>query len=414
MRSDLAQSERPVKFAVPRQIGATRLLIITIDAPFLVTHRLSLARAAREAGYDVAIAGPIDPGSGRGDLAAVCTIREAGLTYHEIPLRRASTSPLNELKLLAALDALLKQVKPDLIHCVGMKPVLYAGAIARLRRIPAVHAVTGLGTTFMGEGVKAGLGRFALLRAFAFAFANPRAHVIFQNPDDRALFARARVIDSRHTFLVRGTGADLKVFRPLSAGDPRREGLPVVMLAARLIAAKGVREFAGAAKRLAARGLKARFVLLGQRDPENPTCISETELAQWQEAGTLEWWGHATDMAKALRQADIFCLPSYYREGIPKVLIEAAATGLPIVTTDMPGCREVVRHGYNGLLVPPRDEAALDQALERLLSDATFRQEAGVRSREVAAAEFSLDAFLTASLAVYQAALEIPTRAASA
>ena len=408
MKTDLAHPERAAEAPPPAKGRPTRLLIIAIDAPFLVTHRLPLAcAAAREAGFDVHIAAPIDPASTREDERARQRIEAEGLTFHRIPLKRSSMDPWREWQLVRVLDALIDTIKPDLIHCVGMKPVLYAGALARLKRLPAVHAVTGLGHTFMGQTLPARLRRFLLMRFYAFAFGGRQACVIVQNPDDRALFAKAHAIEPRRTFLLRGTGADLTRFKPRTAETASKGEPLVVMLAARLIEAKGIRDFVAAAETIRVRGgVQVRFVLLGTRDAENPTCVAEADLERWHATGVIEWWGHSDDMPDMLRKADVFCLPSWYREGIPKVLIEAAASGLPIVTTDMPGCREVVRDSENGFLVPPRDPKALVAALLRLLEDPALRHRFAVRAREIAVAEFSLDAFLTASLAVYRAALE--------
>jgi glycosyltransferase involved in cell wall biosynthesis len=383
-----------------------RLLYITVDAPFFVTHHLSLAKAARNEGYDVHIAAPLRHGSLRGDEKAAQQIEAEGLPFHDIPLRRSSTGPVTELSLFAALHALVNRVGPNLVHCIGMKPNLYGGFLARLKGLPCVLAVIGLGSPFLGSGRRADMRRALILRAFAFASGHRSCFVTVENTDDRDTFLRVKAIDPERTFLVRGVGADLSLFYPRSARERREEDPPIIMLASRLIAAKGIREFVAAARRVKSAGVPARFVLVGERDPENPTCIAQAELKGWQEEQVVEWWGYSADMPRTLHQADVFCLPTYYREGLPKVLIEAAATGLPLIATDIAGCRDIVRHGENGLLVPPRDVDRLTDALRRLINDPALRQSLGRRSRALAEEKFSLEAFLAASLAIYRKALD--------
>jgi glycosyltransferase involved in cell wall biosynthesis len=391
---------------------AIRLLIVTVDAPFFVTHHLPLAKAARKEGYVVHIAAPMHKDSLRGDEAAVQQIEGDGFAFHNIPLRRSSVSPLAELSLISALRDLMSRVAPGLVHCIGMKPILYAGSLARINGLPSVHAVIGLGSAFMRTDAKAAMRRWMIMRAFAFASNHRRCCVTVENTGDRELLLRAKAINPKRTFLVPGVGADLALFHPRTPDQSGQEGPPVVMFASRLIAAKGVHDFVEAARRIKAAGVPARFVLLGGRDPENPTCITEGELQEWQEEHVVEWWGYSADMPNVLRRADIFCLPTYYREGLPKVLIEAAATGLPIVATEIPGCCDIVKQGQNGLLVPPHDVDRLEAALLRMITDPKLRQAAGARSREIAVAGFSLEKFLAASLSIYRTALDATARRA--
>lgn len=382
-----------------------RLLYITVDAPFFVTHHLALAKAARNEGYEVHVAAPLRHGSLRGDEKAVRLIEAEGFLFHDIPLRRSSTGPVTEFSLIGALHDLLNRVSPTLVHCIGMKPNLYGGFLARLRGLPCVLAVIGLGSTFLGSGSRAAMRRALVLRVFAFASKNESCFVTVENWEDRDTFLRAHAIDAQRTFLLPGVGADLSLFYPCSTLERGGDRPPLVMLASRLIAAKGVREFVAAARRVRSAGVPARFVLVGERDPDNPTCITQEELKGWLKEQIVEWWGHSACMPETLRKADVFCLPTYYREGLPKVLIEAAATGLPLVTTDIAGCRDIVRHGENGLLVPPRDADQLAHALMQVIKDPALRQAFGKQSRAIAEEGFSLEAFLTESLAIYRKAL---------
>ncbi|HJP23321.1 MAG TPA: glycosyltransferase family 4 protein [Alphaproteobacteria bacterium] len=372
--------------------AAKKILFLLNDAPFFVSHRLALAVAARHAGMEVHVAVPFE-------ARAVATIRAAGIEHHDYPLRRGSRGPLGELRLIFAMARLLRRIKPDLLHCVTMKPVLYGGLLARLMGLPAVvHAITGLGYLFLIEGAAARLQRRFVLALYRFALGHGNSRAIFQNPDDLELFRQHGLVEPARVVMIRGCGVDMALFQP-APGEP---GL--VIFPARIIGDKGAREFVEAAGLLKQRGRAARCVLVGRTDPDNPTYISEAEIKGWQDQGIVEWWGFEDDMPGLLGRAEIVCLPSY-REGLPRVLIEAAAAGKPIVTSDVPGCREVVTEGDNGFLAPARDGAAVAEALERLLADAKLRQRLGERSRERAVAEFSVEEFIAASLTTYRAVL---------
>lgn len=369
-----------------------RLLFLLNDAPFFVTHRLAVAKAARAAGCDVHVALPFD-------AAAWEIIGAAGVTLHEIPLRRGARAVLGELKLIARIWALVGELRPGIVHAVTMKPVLYGGAIARLRRVPGVvHAITGLGYLFLIQGGIASLQRALVKRLYGFALGHPNARVIFQNPDDLNLFLRSRLVDPANVVMIRGCGVDMAQFAP----TPEPAGPPVVLFPARVIGDKGAREFVQAARILKSEGIAATFRLAGRTDPDNPTDVGEAAIHGWEREGMVEWRGFATDMPAEFARCHVVCMPPY-REGLPRVLIEAAACGRAIVTTDVPGCREVVKDGDNGLLVPARDGVALAAALRRLLTDPALRAAMARRGRERAVAEFSVGAFVADSLAAYRA-----------
>lgn len=370
-----------------------RLLFVVNEALFFTTHRMPVALAMRDLGAEVHVAAPpVEP------YAAI--IRDGGLRFHPIPLVRGGMSPAAELKLILALRRLLTALRPDLAHLVAMKPIAYGGPLARALGVPAVVlAVTGLGHLFSETTAGTGLARALVTRLYGAAFAHPNARVIFQNPDDLALFAAAGRVEPSRTVIIRGCGVDPQVFAP----RPEPEGEPVVMFPGRLIAAKGVRVFVDAARRLKEAGVGARFVLVGRTDPENPTSVAEREIRAWDQAGLVEWWGFRRDMPETYAKAHVVCVPSHYREGVPRNLIEAAACGRAIVTTDAPGCREIVRAGENGLLVPPRDPMATADAIRRLLEDAGLRRRLAARGREIACAEFAEARFVADHLAIYRA-----------
>ena len=368
-----------------------KLLFTVNDAGFFLSHRLAIAQAARDAGYDVHVA--TAPG------AAVARIRDLGFTHHPVPLSRRGLNPVAEIGTLWSLFRLYRRLSLALIHHVTIKPVLYGGIAARLAGTPAVvSAVTGLGYVFIRRGWKASLLQYAIKTGYRWSLKRRGARVIFQNPDDREIFLTQGMANAKDSVLIKGSGVDVTRFIPA----PEPEGLPVVVLPARMLWDKGVGEFVEAARRLNKDSPRARFVLVGDSDDGNPTAIPAAELRHWLDEGAVEWWGFRSDMATVLQQAHIVCLPSY-REGLPKSLIEAAACGRPIVSCDVPGCREIARAGENALLVPPRDSTALAEALGRLIGDAALRQGFGRRGREIVEAEFSLDRVISETLDLYAA-----------
>ncbi len=368
-----------------------RVLIVVNDAAFFLSHRLALALGARDAGLDVHVATPGD--------AASPQIEAHGLPFHPIPLSRRGTSPVAELSTLAALIKLYRSVKPDLVHHVTAKAFLWGGLAARIARVPAVvHAVSGLGYIFIAKGAKARALRGALRIAYRTATAHPNCAVIFQNEDDRNAFAD--VIRTSHIVFIQGSGVDLKRFRvaPLPS-----DGIPVVLLPSRMLWDKGVGEFVDAARDLLRRGVVARFVLAGGLDPANPAAIASKQLTEWAQEGVVEWWGHREDMPDVLARATLVCLPSY-REGMPKALLEACALGRPIVTTDVPGCRDVLGGGTFGVLVPARNSGALADAIAQLLSDPA-RLERMAGEAALRGLDFSVDGVVDRTVALYRALL---------
>lgn len=370
-------------------MASRRLLYLFNDAPFFLSHRLPVARAAAATGYDVHVATPPSP--------AAAGLARYGLTHHPIALTRRGVNPAGQLASLAAIVRLYHRLRPDLIEHATIKPVLYGGLAARVLRRPAVVSwMTGLGFVFISQGARAALVRRAVAAGYRAALRRPGSWVIFENPDDRDLFATRGLTDPGRTRLIRGAGVDMSLFHP----TPEEPGVPVVVLAARMLRDKGVVEFVEAARTLRSSGARAKFVLAGAADPDNPAGLPEAQLRTWHDEGSIEWWGQRDDMADVLRRAHIVCLPSY-REGLPKVLVEAAASGRAIVATDAPGCREVVRHEWNGLLVPVRNALALAQAIGRLLADPAERERMGARGRERVEEQFSERYVIQQTLAVY-------------
>lgn len=366
-----------------------RLLYLFNDASFFLSHRLPVARAAAADGYEVHVATPPSP--------AAATLTRYALTHHPIALTRRGVSPAAQLASLVAIARLYRRLRPGLIEHATIKPVLYGGMVARALHQPAVVSwMTGLGFVFIAQGTGAGLVRRAVAAGYRTALRRPGSWVIFENPDDRDLFVARGLTDPARTGIIRGAGVDMTVFQPM----PEEPGIPIVVLAARMLRDKGVVEFVEAARALRSSGAVARFVLAGAADPGNPAGLPEAQLRAWHVEDSVEWWGQRDDMADVFRRAHVVCLPSY-REGLPKVLVEAAASGRAIVATDAPGCREVVRHEWNGLLVPVRDATALAKAIGRLLADPAERARMGARGRERVEDQFSDRQVIRETLAVY-------------
>jgi glycosyltransferase involved in cell wall biosynthesis len=369
-----------------------RLLIVVNDPAFFLSHRLPVATAAREAGFDVHVA----TADGRG----IDRILAAGLAHHRIPLSRSGTRPMGELKLILALYRLFRELQPDVVHLVTIKPVLYGGIVARMARVPAVVlAVSGLGFVFLDRGPRAALVRTFVSVLYRLAFGKRILRVIFQNPDDREALIRAAGLTRDKSLLIPGSGIDLSSYA--DTAFPASGSAPVVVMAARLLREKGVHEFVAAAHLLRDRGVIARFWLAGEPDPDSPGGVREADLSAWRAAGVVELLGPRDDIAHVFSQSDLVVLPSY-REGLPKVLVEAAACGRAVVTSDVPGCRDAIVHNVTGLLVSPRDVVSLADAIERLLADQTLRQRMGRAGRAFAERTFSIESVVAAHLAVYR------------
>lgn len=371
-----------------------KILYFITEDWYFCSHRLPLALAARDAGYDVAVVTNVN------EHADV--IRRAGIRLIPFDLSRKGMNPASELAVLARLIALYRKEKPDIVHQVAMKPVLYGSLAARLSGVSrVVNALAGLGYIFTSDQPKARFLRPVIGSAFRGLLNSRRSRLILQNQDDRAKFIRKRFISEKRIRLIRGSGVDTAVFVP----TPEPPGVPVVILPSRMLWDKGVREFVDAAGQLKKRGISARFVLVGDADPHNPSAIPTEQLTAWHAEGAVEWWGRRDDMPAVFEQSHIVCLPSY-REGLPKVLLEAASCGRPIVTTDTPGCRDVVRQGENGLLVPVRGTAELADALQLLIEQPALRKKMGCKGREIVVSEFALEKVVAKTMNIYRELLK--------
>jgi glycosyltransferase involved in cell wall biosynthesis len=380
-----------------------RLLLLITEDWYFWSHRLELARAAQSAGWDVSIGTRVRDHGKR--------IEDEGFHLHPLRLVRSSRNPLRELLAIFELVRLYRRVRPDVVHHVALKPILYGSVAARVSRVPAVvNGFAGLGYTFTESGERKGVLRSMIGMALRWAVALPRSRVVFQNEDDAREFANAGIVRLDQIRIIHGTGVDTDKFVPPPVHHDGNQD-PLVVLAGRMLWDKGISEFVEAARLLSASSVRARCVIVGMVDEENPAAISEMQLRAWQKEGVVQWWGHRDDMPDVLASAQIVVLPSY-REGFPKVLLEAAACARPLVATDVPGCRAIVKDGINGFLVPPKDPISLCQALVKLLQDPALRARMGAQGREMVVKEFSVDRISRETLNLYHELLG-PARSAA-
>lgn len=399
------RSETAVTTAVGAgDVAPGKVLLVVNGVQKFFTHRGGLALGLRERGWEVEMVVPDDEDDS--------VIRDAGIPTHSVPLVRSSMSPVTESKTVLALAKLYTERAPVLVHHFTPKPVIYGGIAARLADVPGVvSSIAGLEYPFISDSVQARTLRALAALGYRLALSGDGSRVIFENSSDLDEFVERGLADRSISRVIVGAGVDVEKFRP-----PAEEREPVrVLLAARMLRQKGVVEFVEAARRLRSEGAGALFLLVGDRDPTNPTSIETEQLRAWGREQGLEWVGRLPHdrMPELMRSVDVVCLPSY-REGAAKVLLEAAAAGRAIVTTDVPGCREAVEPGESGLLVPPRDPDALAEALGRLVRDPRLRRRMGRRGRELAVERFSIEVVVEKTAEIYRdLAGEVRSRAVS-
>lgn len=373
---------------------ANKVVLFANTDWYLYNFRRSLALTLEQRGYEVLLLSPPGPYGAK--------LQELGLRWEPLPMDRRSLNPLRETLLLMYLWRLFRRERPTLVHGFTIKCAVYGSLAARLSRAPArVNAVAGMGYVFTSDDLKARILRPLVRTLMRTAMGGRDARLILQNPDDVALFEDAGLVDSTRIRLIRGSGVDCSRFlaRDVSLRDPAQ---PLrVLLAARLLWDKGLAEFVEAARQLHGEGRAIDFLLAGDPDPGNPAAVPEAAVRGWDSEGLLQWLGHVDDMAALLDSVDVVVLPSY-REGLPKGLIEAAACALPLVTTDVPGCREVVSDEVDGLIVPPRDGSALAHAIGRLHDDPLLAARLGAAARAKALSQFDERIVIDDTIAVYR------------
>jgi glycosyltransferase involved in cell wall biosynthesis len=372
-------------------MSRSKLLIVVNDVPFFLSHRLPIAVAALARGYDVAVAAPVHQ--------RVAELTAAGVVHIGLPMPRKRGSLLGEVRAIHRLWKIVSTFRPDVAHLITAKPIIFGGALCRIRGIPVLAAISGLGHVFVYDDFRSRVAKTALLAGYRFALKRRHALAIFQNRDNLGVF-QANGIANERSVLIRGSGTDLSSYDP----TPPTNDVPTVLLPARMLWTKGVGEFVEAARILKSRGYKARFLLAGSNDPGNPANIDEAQLQAWADEGAIEWIGFRRDMADVLKCTDVVVLPSYL-EGLPKTIVDAAAAGRPTVTTNVPGCRDAVIDGRTGLLCEARDPHDLAEKIATLLDDPERRELMGQQARSFAVREFDIQKVVEVHLECYQALL---------
>jgi glycosyltransferase involved in cell wall biosynthesis len=392
-------AQSPVSLPPPAAGRRAKLLFLTTEDWYFCSHRLPVARAARDAGLDVVVATRV--------RAHAAAIRREGFALRPLPWRRRGDGAFAAARAVAAIARLYRAERPDIVHHVALKPVLF-GSLARRLAFAAgadspatVDSLVGLGSGFSATDRAAWLRRLLLQLALRLAVGGGAGRVIVQNPEDGAALAKFGV-DRRRIALIRGSGIDIQHFRPLR--DPGGDTIRVALVS-RMIRQKGVLEAASAIRRLRARGLPVELLLAGPTDPDNADSLGVETLAALAAEPGIGWLGPVADVREVWRDAAIAVLPSTYGEGVPKALLEAAACARPIVASDVPGCREVVRPGETGVLVPARDPEALAEAIAALAADPALRRRLGHAARALVERVFAEEIVARETLAIYRALL---------
>ncbi len=374
----------------PAPTAAVKILLLANSDWFLHRFNGELIRTLHRTGSEVVLAGP------RGDYSR--RFEAEGLPWRPWRVSRRRLLPWQEMSSLWQLRRLLRRERPDVVHAFTLKTALYSAAVCALPRSPQlVCSITGLGYLYANHGLRAKLLRRLLLILGRRLF--PRHQMIFLNRDDFQELRRAGLVAAGRGTVIGGSGVDLQRFSVQPWCD---DGPPWVVLPARMLHSKGIEDFVHAAAALRDRGSNARFALVGDLDADSPDGIAGPLLEDWCRRCGVEYWGFRDDMIGVYRRAAIVCLPSFYREGVPTVLLEAAACGRPVVTTDMPGCRDAVQDGVSGRLVPPRDTEALERVLASLLAAPQDLRRMGQAARRRVEERFSVQRVVEATLAVYR------------
>jgi glycosyltransferase involved in cell wall biosynthesis len=374
-------------------VDMKRILLVANTDWYLYNFRLSLALYLARQGLEVVLVSPA------GEYTR--TLQEKGLRWVEWRVGRQTLAPWKELRSALQLIQIYRQEKPALVHHCTAKAVTYGSLAAILSRIPgAINNITGLGVMFSRQDAKARVVRQMMQGLYWLADRHPNCATIFENPADQEYFLSKRLTSPERTWLIEGVGVDVDAFMPV----PEPAGVPVVVLPARMLWDKGVGILVEASPLLKKKA-QARLALVGRPDAGNPGTVDEPTLRRWVEEGAVEWWGWQADMRSVYASCHIVTLPSSYGEGVPTSLLEAAASGRPIVASDIPGCRAIVVHGENGLLVPPGNAEALSDALASLINDADLRKKMGNAGRQRVLEKFSKDRINAATLVVYQKVL---------
>ena len=367
-----------------------RLLFLVNSDDFFISHRLEIGLSALKEGFDVYIASSIDKENN--------ILKKYGFKTQHIDLDRSSTSLFsNTVYFIKVLKIFLK-IQPDIIHLITIKPVIFGGIAARLLGIKSVIvAISGLGYIFISKGFISKLRLYFIKFLYRLSLNNNNVQLIFQNNSDKEIILDICSIDKSRIHLIKGSGVDLNKFKY----TPLPKGVPSILFASRLLYDKGLKEFISAAELIKKDGYKANFILVGKPDLQNPASISFDQLENYISKGNIDWHGYKGDIYPVLIESYLIVLPSY-REGLPKILIEAAACGRPVVTTDVPGCRDAIINGKTGLLVPSKNHTALAEAIKDLITNYSKSETLGLEARKFAEKNFDIKNVVSKHLEIYR------------
>lgn len=370
-----------------------KIIYLVSEDWYFCSHRLPLGIAAREAGAEVIVATRVNDHRAQ--------IEAAGLRIVPIEMQRSGTNPFTDLATIRQITDLYRREKPDLVHHVALKPILYGGHAAKRAGVPAiVNAVAGMGFMFISNSLFARTARPVIAWAQRALMNRANTRTILQNPDDVEMYTRQIGVSPDRLTIIPGAGVDIDQFTVV----PEPFAVPTAVCVSRMLRDKGIHELVAATRLLHAKGVELRVRLVGPTD-DNPASIPRATLAEWNREGVVEVVGPSEDIAGEYARAHIAVLPSY-REGLPKSLLEAAACGRPMVATDVPGCREVCIDGETGLRVPARTVEPLAAALERLTLDPGLRQRLGENARQRAETVFAEKIINAQTLALYEEMLD--------
>jgi glycosyltransferase involved in cell wall biosynthesis len=366
------------------------ILYFVAEDWYFWSHRKLLALAALDKGYDVYVVSRVNNHGQK--------IEDLGFKLIPITIDRHGKNIIKELKLLKEIIKIYRRIRPDIVHQIAIKPILY-GTIATLftRTTKIANTFPGLGYVFESKRFKDISIRFFLINIFKLLFMLRPVKVIVQNKDNANLLISEGVCKEKDLSLIRGSGVDLREY--VQSDDV--SDTPIILFASRLLWQKGIADFVAAASIVRKNITNVRFVIVGEPDKNNPNSVPEATLNEWNEGGLVEWWGYQSQMPKTLSKVKMVVLPSFYGEGVPKILIEAAACEKPIITTDMPGCREIVIHKHNGFLVEPHSPEAIAEHVKQLLEDDELCKQMGKEGRRLVESEFSIEKVNLETLLIY-------------
>jgi glycosyltransferase involved in cell wall biosynthesis len=377
-----------------------RLLYVVSEDWYFLSHRLPMARAAQRAGFEVHVATRAADGA--------AAIQQEGFALHPIPFARGSIGLAAMIHTIRALRKLHRTVQPAIVHHVALQASVLGSVAALGSSAARVNALTGLGYAFASESRKARSMRRAISSMLRYLFNRPGTVVLVQNPDDRAKLAAAGISQKR-LVLIPGSGVDIERLQP----TPEPRGVPTMAFVGRLLEDKGIRTLIQAHLLLRLNGSNVELLIAGTPDPANPASITDAEVKSWATEPGIRWLGYVDDIGALWERAHVAVLPSR-REGLPKSLLEAAACGRPMVATDVPGCREIVRHDETGLLVPVDDPAALAAAIQRLISSLELRVRYGAAARRLVVEKFAAEVIGNLTVDLYRRLFSARERARAA